>query len=137
MQCDNIFALCRYVGDRFCRTCQDHYKIIKSGEVVTTAGDVGINRYSYKTSFHKTSSCSKRPFYKTSFHKTSFHRTSRLQNVLAFKTSSSTKHPAHKMSFPQNVLTYKTSLPSKRPSTKRPSLCHSTKRPLIISLDLC
>ncbi len=53
-----------------------------------------LDRYSYKTSFHKTSR-----------HETPSHKTSRLQNVLAYKTSRL-----------QNVRVYKTSLPTKHPS---------------------
>ncbi len=73
-----------------------------------------IFRYSYKTSFHKTSSPSKRPSYKTSFHKKSFHKTSRLQNIHGYKTSSDTKHPCL-----QNVLAYKTSTDTKRPQIQK------------------
>jgi hypothetical protein len=124
----NMYRLCLKQGRFFSWTLS--YNILSA--IKWGLRKRGWNKgYSYKTSFHKTSSSSKRPFYKTSF-----HRTSRLQNVLGYKTSSSTKRPAHKTSFPQNVLTYKTSLPSKRPSTKRPSLCHSTKRPFWIHVFL-
>jgi hypothetical protein len=67
-------------------------------------GEVNL-RYSYKTSFHKTSR-HETSSHKTSRHETSSHKTSRLQNVLAYKTSRLQDIHVYKMSFHHTVNTF-------------------------------
>jgi hypothetical protein len=72
----------------------------------------------HKTSFHITSFCTKRPFYKTSIDT----KCPWIQNVLLYKMSNLQNVQHTKCPQIQNVLLYKTSIHTKRPSLLQ-SLC--------------